>query len=224
MKTSTAYDIEALNKKYEPLTVEDRIKALYDDFDVQEVLITSSFAANSAFFLHVFSRYAHIDQQVHFIDTTYHFPETLGYKEYLTEKYKLKVVDIKPDEERNGFTQKDETWRKNPDFCCSINKVEPLDAVSKQFQVWASGLMRSQNEHRKDLRIFEEKKGLLRFYPIIDITPDERDEYIRSHQLPFHPLVQHGYHSIGCKHCTVKGENREGRWVGLAKTECGLHI
>lgn len=224
MEVATQHKIDELNEKYEPLTASQRIKTLYEDFDVDDVLITSSFAATSAFFLHLFSRFAHDDQKIHFIDTTYHFAETLIYKNFLTKEYNLNVVDIKPDKERNEFTQKDETWRKNPDFCCSINKVEPLQAISSQFSVWASGLMRSQNEHRKNLRVFEEKNGMLRFYPIIDITPEKRDEYINEHNLPFHPLVKEGYNSIGCKHCTKKGQNREGRWVGLAKTECGLHI
>lgn len=218
------YDIDELNKRYESLTVAERIQELYKDFSYEEVLLTSSFAANSAFFLHLFSSLTNSKQKVHFIDTTYHFEETLKYKELLTEKYKLNVVDVKPEEWKNKFTREDETWKKNPDYCCSINKVEPLANVSKNFTVWASGLMRSQNEYRKNLRVFEMKNDILRFYPIIDITGEQRDEYIKKHELPFHPLVNEGYNSIGCKHCTVKGAGREGRWVGLAKTECGLHI
>lgn len=224
LKETKKIDLEALNKKYEPLTASERIKELYNDFDVNEVLLTSSFAANSAFFLHLFSSLTNSKQVIHFIDTTYHFPETLEYKKLLTEKYNLNVVDLKPEKWLNEFTQKDETWKKNPDYCCSINKVEPLKAISEKFTVWASGLMRSQNEHRKDLRVFEIKNDSLRFYPIIDITAEQRDEYIKEHKLIFHPLVKEGYNSIGCKHCTQKGSGREGRWVGLAKTECGLHI
>lgn len=217
-------DIEALNIKYEKLSASERILELYKDFNVEEVLLTSSFAANSAFFLHLFSTLTESKQKIHFIDTTYHFPETLEYKALLTKKYNLNVVDLKPETWLNKFTQKDKTWTKNPDYCCSINKVEPLRTVSERFTVWASGLMRSQNEHRKGLRVFEIKNDSLRFYPIIDITAQQRDAYIKKHNLEFHPLVKEGYNSIGCKHCTIKGEGREGRWVGLAKTECGLHI
>ncbi|MFN3918075.1 MAG: phosphoadenylyl-sulfate reductase [Flavobacteriales bacterium] len=224
MEIKLKYNLYELNKRYENLSVEDRIKELYKDFNYEEVLLTSSFAANSAFFLHLFSSVTESKQKVHFIDTTYHFPETLEYKKLLTEKYRLNVVDIRPDEWKNEFTTKDETWKKNADFCCSVNKVEPLNAITSNFNVWASGLMRSQNNHRQGLRIFEEKNGILRFYPIIDVTPEQRDGYILWHKLNFHPLVKEGYSSIGCKHCTVKGAGREGRWVGLAKTECGLHI
>jgi phosphoadenosine phosphosulfate reductase len=115
-------------------------------------------------------------------------------------------------------------WKTNPDLCCHINKVRPLDKIKKHFKLWSSGLMRSQNSHRKNLNIFEEKDGLLRFYPIIDVDVEQRNQYIKENKLDTNPLVFKGYHSIGCSHCTQKGSQREGRWVGLAKTECGLHI
>jgi phosphoadenosine phosphosulfate reductase len=217
-------DIDALNKRYLPLTAEERINELYKDFKYDEVLLTSSFAANSAFFLHLFCTITESWQVVHFIDTTYHFQETLDYKKLLTEKYRLQVVDVKPEEWKNKFTQDDQTWKTDPDLCCSVNKVEPLSSITKNFKVWASGLMKNQNEHRKNLNIFELKGDILRFYPILEVTVEQRNDYIKKHELPFHPLVAEGYNSIGCKHCTVKGAEREGRWVGLAKTECGLHI
>lgn len=217
-------NLEELNAKYEKLSIEQRILELYKDFAPEKVLLTSSFATNSAFFLHLFSSVTNSRQKIHFIDTTYHFKETLEYKEMLTKMYNLKVIDVKPEELKNKLTLKEETWKKDPDFCCQVNKVEPLMNVKKEFEVWASGLMKSQNEHRKSLKIFEEKGGIIRFYPILDITPEDRDAYIIKHDLPFHPLVFEGYGSVGCTHCTVKGEGREGRWVGLAKTECGLHI
>jgi phosphoadenosine phosphosulfate reductase len=217
-------DIDALNKRYLPLTAEERINELYKDFNYDEVLLTSSFAANSAFFLHLFCTITESKQVVHFIDTTYHFQETLDYKKLLTEKYHLQVVDVKPEEWKNKFTQDDQTWKTDPDLCCSVNKVEPLSSITKNFKVWASGLMKNQNEHRKNLNIFELKGDILRFYPILEVTVEQRNDYIKKHELPFHPLVAEGYNSIGCKHCTVKGAEREGRWVGLAKTECGLHI
>jgi phosphoadenosine phosphosulfate reductase len=217
-------EIDALNVKYLPLSAEDRIRQLYQDFNHYEVLLTSSFAANSAYFLHLFCTITESRQIVHFINTTYHFQETLDYKKMLTEKYRIKVVDVKPEEWKNKFTKDDQTWKTDPDLCCSVNKVEPLSAITSQFKVWASGLMKNQNEHRKNLNIFEMKGDVLRFYPILEITTEQRNDYIKKHDLPFHPLVAEGYNSIGCKHCTIKGAAREGRWVGLAKTECGLHI
>jgi phosphoadenosine phosphosulfate reductase len=87
-----------------------------------------------------------------------------------------------------------------------------------------SGLMEWQSDHRSSLNIFEQRGNILKFYPLLDISKELRDAYIQEHQLPFHPLVAKGYHSIGCKHCTVPGEDRGGRWNNNPKTECGLHL
>ena len=219
----TEEEIKALNKKYKPLSIEERIKELYKDFDVTEVMLTSSFAATSAFLLKLFSD-VNKKQKVFFIDTGYHFDETLNYKKELTKKYGLNVKSISAIKEEHEFTTKDETWRKNPDFCCSINKVRPLETIKKHYSVWVSGLMEWQSDHRSSLNIFEERGEILKFYPLLDVTKEERDEFIEKHQLPFHPLVAKGYNSIGCTHCTVPGEDRSGRWNNNPKTECGLHL
>lgn len=215
--------IEALNKKYKPLSATERIMELYIDFDVSEVMLTSSFAATSAFFLKLFSE-ANKEQTVFFIDTGYHFEDTLEYKKKLTEMYGLNVSSISALKEEHEFTLQDETWKKNPDFCCSINKVKPLDIIKNKYKVWASGLMEWQSDHRATLDIFELRGEILKFYPLLDISKEQRDAYIEEHQLPFHPLVAKGYNSIGCKHCTVPGEDRSGRWNNNPKTECGLHL
>ena len=219
----TEEEIQALNKKYKPLSIQERIEELYKDFDVAEVMLTSSFAATSAFLLKLFSD-VNKEQKVFFIDTGYRFDETLQYKRKLTEKYDLNVKSISAIKEEHEFTTKDETWRKNPDFCCSINKVRPLETIKKHYSVWVSGLMEWQSDHRSSLNIFEERGEILKFYPLLDVTKEERDEFIEKHQLPFHPLVAKGYNSIGCTHCTVPGEDRSGRWNNNPKTECGLHL
>lgn len=219
----TEEEIQALNKKYKPLSIQERIEELYKDFEVAEVMLTSSFAATSAFLLKLFSD-VNKEQKVFFIDTGYHFDETLQYKRKLTEKYGLNVKSISAIKEEHEFTTKDETWRKNPDFCCSINKVRPLETIKKHYSVWVSGLMEWQSDHRSSLNIFEERGEILKFYPLLDVTKEERDEFIEKHQLPFHPLVAKGYNSIGCTHCTVPGEDRSGRWNNNPKTECGLHL
>lgn len=215
--------IKTLNNKYKPLSATNRIKELYKDFDVKDVMLTSSFAATSAFLLKLFSE-VNTNQKVFFIDTGYHFEETLKYKEKLEQLYNLNVTSITAIKEEHEFTTKDETWKKNPDFCCSINKVRPLETIKKQYKVWVSGLMEWQSDHRASLDIFEIRGEILKFYPLLDITKEQRDAYIEKHQLPFHPLVAKGYHSIGCSHCTVPGEDRSGRWNNNPKTECGLHL
>jgi phosphoadenosine phosphosulfate reductase len=223
-KVSISSDaIAALNQRYQALSAKERIAQLYKDFKQNEVMLTSSFAATSAFLLKLVSE-VNSQQTVFFIDTGYHFDETLEYKTYLTEKYGLTVTSIQALKEEHEFTTKDQTWTKNPDFCCSINKVKPLDAIKQHYTVWMSGLMKWQSDHRATLDIFEERNGILKFYPLLDISKETRDAYIAEHDLPFHPLVAKGYHSIGCKHCTIPGEDRNGRWNNNPKTECGLHL
>ena len=216
-------EIKLLNNKYKPLSATERIKQLYKDFDVTEVMLTSSFAATSAFLLKLFSE-VNKTQEVFFIDTGYHFEDTLKYKEQLTRQYGLNVTSISALKEEHDFTTKDETWKKNPDFCCSINKVRPLDMIKNKYKVWVSGLMEWQSDHRSTLDIFEMRGNILKFYPLLDLSKEQRDTYIKEHNLPFHPLVAKGYNSIGCKHCTVPGEDRNGRWNNNPKTECGLHL
>jgi phosphoadenosine phosphosulfate reductase len=148
----------------------------------------------------------------------------LAYKQHLTDLYNLNVQSIQAGEYEHNFTTQDETWRKNPEFCCSINKVQPLDEVKKLYSVWVSGLMDWQSDHRSSLDIFEDRGGILKFYPLLDVSKEEREQYISENKLPFHPLVAKGYQSIGCKHCTVPGEDRTGRWNNHPKTECGLHL
>ncbi|EIJ37227.1 PAPS reductase/FAD synthetase family protein [Galbibacter orientalis DSM 19592] len=219
----TDEEIQQLNKKYKPLTIHERVAELYNDFDEAEIMLTSSFASTSAFLLHLFSE-VNKKQKVYFIDTGYHFPETLDYKTKLTQLYGLNVASISALKDEYEFTVQDETYRKNPEFCCSINKVKPLDLIKKKYNVWVSGLMEWQSDHRATLDIFEMRGEILKFYPLLDISKEERDLYIKEHTLPFHPLVAKGYNSIGCKHCTVPGEDRSGRWNNSPKTECGLHL
>lgn len=219
----TEKEINLLNEKYRSLTPIQRVEALYQDFALNEVMLTSSFAATSALLLKLFSD-VNKEQPVYFIDTGFHFPETLIYKEYLTKLYDLKVEDIKAEDWKHNFTIKDETWKKDPDYCCSINKVEPLQTLKEDYNVWVSGLMTWQSDHRSSLDIFEERNGILKFYPLLDVSREQRDEFIKEHHLPFHPLISKGYYSIGCTHCTAPGKGREGRWNNNPKTECGLHL
>lgn len=216
-------EVEKLNLKYKELSIEERIEELYRDFQLEEVMLTSSFAATSAFLLNLFSRVKK-EQPVFFIDTGYHFEDTLKYKEELTKKYGLNVQTISALKEEHAFTLKDKTWKKNPDFCCYINKVKPLDIIKKNYTVWVSGLMEWQSDHRASLNIFENRGEMLKFYPLLDVTKSQRDAFIEKNQLPFHPLRAQGYNSIGCTHCTSPGEDRSGRWNNNPKTECGLHL
>jgi phosphoadenosine phosphosulfate reductase len=214
-------NLEELNKKYLPLTPEERILELYKDFN--KVLFTSSFGTTAIYLLHLFHK-VKPEEKIYFLDTTYHFNETIAYKEELTKLWNLNVVDIKPEDWKNKFTQDDKTWSTDPDLCCSINKVEPMDKIKADFEVWVSGLMASQNTHRENLKVFEQKDNIIKFYPLIDKTEEDTKNYIQKNNLPEHPLLSQGFHSVGCVHCTVAGHGRTGRWANKSKTECGLHL
>lgn len=221
---SSDQDIERLNAIFISMTPEERIRAFYGNRSLSQerVLLTSSFGTTAVFLLHLFYR-ENIHQPVHFLNTTYHFEETLEYKAELTRLFDLEVIELKPEEWKNKFTRENQLWKTDPDLCCSVNKVEPMLTIKKQANVWISGLMSWQNDYRRQMDIFQKKDGVLKFYPILDVEEEEANQYLTKFNLPIHPLKPLGYESIGCTHCTFKGKGRAGRWSGKAKTECGLH-
>lgn len=216
-------NLKYLNEKYRLLSPIERIVQFYKDFRQEDILVTSSFGTSSAILLHHISQ-VNPTQDIHFIDTTYLFKETHDYKNQLKEKLGLNIISILPEQWKSDFTTKDITWEKDPNLCCSVNKVEPFDEVKKGFKVWVSGLMAYQTPFRKGLEIFEKDGDIIKFYPIVDVQPYFVRGYFSKYDLPQHPLLAKGYASVGCSHCTDKGENRSGRWINAAKTECGLHV
>tara|TARA_B100000795_G_C22575609_1_gene351759 strand:- start:50 stop:703 length:654 start_codon:yes stop_codon:yes gene_type:complete len=216
-------NIKELNIKYKNLTPQERISELYRDFDVNKILYTSSFGTTAALLLKMIPE-INQDQKIHFLDTTYHFTETVKYKNTLKKKLNLKITELLPETWKNNFTTKDTTWTKDQNLCCSINKVEPMDRLKLNKDVWISGLLGYQNSHRKDLNVFEEKGGIIKFYPILDMTMEDVTLFFKDNNIPKHPLEAQGYSSIGCAQCTVKGQGRSGRWSNSSKTECGLHM
>ena len=162
-------DLEKLNKKYKRLTPRERIIELYKDFDKTKILFTSSFGTTAAILLKLIHE-VNPKQNIFFLDTTYHFIETIEYKNQLINELGIYVIDVLPEEWKNEFTTTDKTWTVDQDLCCSVNKVEPMEKLKKGQEVWISGLLSYQNAHRKDLEIFEEKEGILKFYPIVDMT------------------------------------------------------
>ena len=222
-RTLLDISLKELNANFKLLQPEQRIIELYKIFLPDEIMLTSSFATTSAYLLHLFS-VNKPEQEVIFINTGYHFEETLTYKDYLYKIYNLRVREVKAEEYKHKFTTSDQTWTKDPDYCCTINKVEPIEKLKKKYKVWVSGLMSWQSNHRSSLNIFEERDNILKFYPLIDVSREQRELYIKDHLLPFHPLQTKGYFSVGCTHCTKPGKGRNGRWNNSPKTECGLHL
>lgn len=217
-------DIERLNTLFKELSPEERIRAFYENASLRSrrVILTSSFGTTAVYLLHLFYR-QNIRQEVIFLDTGFHFRETLAYKEVLVNNFDLKVKTLQPEDWKHAFAREQQLWNTDPDLCCSVNKVEPLLQIKKSADIWISGLMGWQTSHRRNLNIFQPQEGVLKFYPLIDVAEETVRQYMKKWDLPVHPLKPLGYESIGCRHCTFKGKGRQGRWLGKSKTECGLH-
>lgn len=190
---------------------------------------TCSFQSHSIVLLHILSR---IDRSipVFFINTGYLFPETIDYRRRVEQLVGMDVTDVFPSVPKS--LQRDAEGKLlyacDPDHCCYLNKVQPLDGVLKEFDVWVNGVRADQSNVRKSFEVeVEAPHGVRRFHPMLDWNARMIHEYLSSYDLPRHPLEEEGYFSIGCEPCTRKpslsdGE-RHGRWFGLNKTECGLN-
>ena len=214
--------IEQLNALFEPLSYLERLHLLYAYFEEGEVLVTSSFGTRSVLLLWALSQ-MQPRQRVHFIDTGYHFPETLQYLQQLRESLNLRLVEVHPDAAAHDRTNDEQWWLQHPDACCAINKVEPLEAIKGPYKVWISGLMQDQTQFRAGLQVFEQQGDLLKFHPMLNLDEGMFRYETGRLKLPMHPLEALGYGSVGCSHCTKQGAGRSGRWQGQEKTECGLH-
>jgi phosphoadenosine phosphosulfate reductase len=167
-----------------------------------------------------------------FVDTGYHFAETVGTADALGASYPVRMLSITPKETRAEHeAARGELWRTDPDACCALRKVAPLDNALRGYRAWATGLRRDDSADRADPPTvrWDAKRGLLKLAPIAAWTQDDVDGYLEAHpEVLTNPLMQLGYRSIGCAPCTravQPGEDaRAGRWAGRAKTECGIHV
>jgi phosphoadenosine phosphosulfate reductase len=161
--------------------------------------------------------------EVAFLDTGYHFAETLWYVDQVRARFGLNLSVIKPE------VPLDDLWLTDPDACCAARKVEPLARALSGKAAWMSGLRRDEAPSRANSPIvsYDVGRGLVKVNPIANWTDLDVAGYIHDHELPVHPLADRGYASIGCWPCTrpvEEGESaRAGRWAGTDKTECGLH-
>jgi len=163
------------------------------------------------------------EMEVVFLDTQYHFAETLWYVEQVRERYDLNLRVISPQ------IAPDNLWQIDPDECCAMRKVEPLARALEGKSAWLTGLRRDEASTRANAPIvgFDIGRGIVKINPIASWTHDEIDSYVADRGLPVHPLRDKGYPSIGCWPCTnpVKDgdDPRAGRWTNSGKLECGLH-
>ncbi len=223
-------DLEKLNIEFEARKPQEIVAWAAREFSGR-LAMTSSFGPESGVLLHLVSR-ADPHIPVLFLETGYHFPETLKYKEDLAKLFGLKkVIELRADPaKKNELVVKHAgvPYEKDPDACCYLNKVEPMDAALKNYGAWMSGIRRHQTDFRKSIRIVEEYEGgLYKISPLANFTSRDAWWYLKEHNIPQHPLFEKGYLSIGCWPCTrpiqAGDDERSGRWAGKSKKECGLH-
>ena len=160
------------------------------------------------------------------LDTGVLFPETHTTWRRIEERYGI-TVDVYRGMslERQAEMHGDALWARDPEACCGIRKVAPLEEALSGVDAWISGLRREQSPTRAEAAKlhWDERHGLWKANPLADWSERQVWEYIHRHDVPYHELHDRGYASIGCTHCTVPGTGREGRWAGSGKTECGIH-
>jgi phosphoadenosine phosphosulfate reductase len=164
-----------------------------------------------------------------FLDTGYHFVETIGTREAVRAVHQVNLINVTPEQ---TVEEQDATWGKDlfatqPDRCCALRKVAPLDRALKGYTAWASGVRRADSPLRAGTPVvaWDSRRELVRVSPIAAWSDDDVADYIQRNSLMVNPLLEDGYTSIGCEPCTrrpLTGDPRSGRWAGLAKTECGI--
>jgi phosphoadenosine phosphosulfate reductase len=227
MRRVTPADLAVESARLEGLGYAERLAFAVERWG-EQLLFTSSFGSGSGVLLHLWSQVAK-GLPVVFIDTGFHFDETLSYRDELAKLLGLTIKVVAPTIPRDDFlvAHGADIQARDPDFCCKTNKVEPLAPALAGCAAWVSGLRRDQSATRKDVPILLADEGRVKVHPLASMTRLEVHQYLERHRIPEHPLFAKGFSSIGCWPCTrpiQEGEDeRAGRWANRAKTECGLH-
>jgi len=189
--------------------------------------VSSSFQTHSLPLLHIISRFQP-DIPVYFLNTGFHFPETIAFRYEIQELFGLNIIDAISPVSKSG--QRDANGKfffvNNPDHCCYLNKVLPLEPVIQNHDIWINGVRRDQTKFRAGLQEEEMMgEGKMRYHPMLDWNSKMIHDYRMEFNLPEHPLEAQGYFSVGCMPCTrsvMESSDRNGRWAGQAKDECGI--
>jgi phosphoadenosine phosphosulfate reductase len=221
----------------------DEVKAAAESWGPQQVLawafekfgsdvaISSAFGAEGMVLIDMASRIRK-EFRLFTMDTQFFFPETYSLMETVERRYGVTIErvysQLSPEEQAGAHGA--ELWKRDPDLCCNLRKVQPLRQKLAELQAWITGIRRDQTAVRSSAGKIEwdAKFGLVKVNPIADWTEKQVWKYIYENSVPYNVLRDRGYPSIGCTHCTravLPGEDgRTGRWAGSEKTECGLHI
>ncbi len=229
--TPTTTDLEALatraGEELEDASAEEILRWAVDTFG-ERFCVTSSMA--DAVLSHLASR-VRPGIDVVFLDTGYHFAETIGARDAVSAVYDVNVVTITPEQ---TVAEQDAQYGprlhdRDPNLCCALRKVAPLEKALAGYDAWATGLRRDESPTRAGTKVvaWDARRGKVKVSPLARWTQADVDAYVAEHGILVNPLFMDGYTSIGCQPCTRRvaaGEDaRAGRWAGTGKTECGIH-
>jgi phosphoadenosine phosphosulfate reductase len=222
-------NVDRIHQLVEQWTPEDLLRWAFVTFGGY-VEIASGFGPEGIALIDIAAR-VQPEFRVFTLDTDFLFPETYDLMQRIEKRYRIRVErlksDLTPDEQERLYGPA--LWGRDPDACCNLRKVEPLRKKLSQLRAWATSIRRDQTPARSGaLKVeWDAKFHLVKINPLADWTAGKVWKYIQDHDLPYNPLHDRGYPSIGCTHCTRSvqpGEDaRAGRWSGFNKTECGLH-
>lgn len=227
-------EIDELAKRFESSSTEEILAWAWAKFG-KRAAIGTSFQGTGIVMMHLAKR-AQLPFPIFTLDTGLLFPETLALKKALEDFLQLKIESLEPDNtvEQQAQVYGPELWKRDPDSCCMMRKVEPLQKKLENLDCWISGIRRQQSESRAQIRIIElyefdsiRNHEIIQLNPMANWTREAVWNHIKQNKLPYNPLYSQGYRSIGCMPCTRKStidqDERAGRWTGFNKTECGIH-
>lgn len=227
-RDEAAIDLEAANARLQRRSAQEILVWATETF-APDVILTCSFQHDGVVLAHMLSAIAP-GISVVFLETGFHFPETLAYRDEIVARFGLNLREMRAAMPRAEFARVHglDLYQRDPDLCCRIHKVEPLRAALDGMRCWINGRRRDQAATRRSIEVVERYEGgIYKVNPLANWTAADTYRYMQEHSIPEHPLFDKGYASIGCAPCTrpiLAGEDeRAGRWSGTGKTECGIH-
>jgi len=224
-------DLAALSERFAGAAPEDVLAWAGQQYS-RDLSLACSFGGPSGMVLLDMVAQLGLELEVFYLDTELLFPETYALRDEVVRRYGITPVAYRSrlSLDQQAAEHGDELWRRDPDRCCYLRKVAPNEQALRGKRAWISGIRRDQTDTRAVLDVvqWDETFGLVKICPLANWTEEQVWDYVREHDVPVNELHAKGYPSIGCMPCTrpvMPGESlRAGRWPGMPKTECGLHL
>ncbi len=229
----SAEELSLLNKRFEAERPAEILRWLFQESGLERVAVASAFQADGIVAMHLATQ-LRPDVPILFLETGFQFAETLAFKEQLTERLQLNVIELTGtytvETQEKMFGPR--LYERDPEKCCDVNKVQPMFEALREFDAWVTAFRRDSSPTRAGAPVLhryeiEPGRSMLRVNPMVNATRGDVWSYLKDNDLPHNPLYDLGYASIGCAPCTrmqFPGEaERAGRWAGLSKWECGIH-